>query len=254
MKKRSRVASAVVDLTGDVIDLTGDVEEEVAEQRPRAAKKVVAEAPEPPVPAARMELLPEEMQEELAQAYLVPGYVERQNERAEQSVPLPDSLPPALVGALHRLGHSSLYSHQAETCAALRSGKSVAVTTPTASGKSLAVLVPVLATLLEERGATALFLFSLRALLSDQRDKLTAMLEALPASCRPGLGELHGPGTTLEGALQGAPRLLLATPDKLHYVLGKVRVCPAAQTFFRGLRFLVLDEAHSYTGAFGAVG
>ena len=71
------------------------------------------------------------------------------------------ALHPPLAGpvadALARQGIARLYTHQAEALHAVRDGKSVIVTTGTASGKSLCYMLPVLETLVGDPEARALF-------------------------------------------------------------------------------------------------
>ena len=71
--------------------------------------------------------------------------------RAGQLVEAPEGLHPALKGALQRRGIQKLYSHQAEAVtSALAGHPSIAVVTPTASGKTLCYMLPVLQALLSD--------------------------------------------------------------------------------------------------------
>ncbi len=77
-------------------------------------------------------------------------------------------LPACLIRALAAQGIGRLYAHQARALALARAGRDLVVATPTASGKSLAYLLPVLERLLAEPAARALFVFPLKALEQDQ--------------------------------------------------------------------------------------
>src|SRR5512140_588993 len=88
--------------------------------------------------------------------------------RQASYAPLPDALHPALRAALEQRGITRLYSHQVEAFEAARAGENVVVTTGTASGKSLAYLLPVMQATLEDPSARTLLLFPTKALTQDQ--------------------------------------------------------------------------------------
>ena len=52
-----------------------------------------------------------------------------------------------------------LYKHQAETYEAIKDGENVIITTPTASGKTLAFNLPIMETMIEDEKATALYIY-----------------------------------------------------------------------------------------------
>src|SRR4051794_23097071 len=79
--------------------------------------------------------------------------------RAASYAPIPEACHPALRAALVQRGMERLYAHQAETFEATRRGENVVVTTGTASGKSLAYLLPVIQATLEDPAARTLLLF-----------------------------------------------------------------------------------------------
>ena len=80
----------------------------------------------------------------------------------------PTILPPALREQLEASGVAELYSHQAAAWDAAQRGQNVAITTGTASGKSLAFNLPVLAALTEQPKLRALYLYPTKALAQDQ--------------------------------------------------------------------------------------
>jgi DEAD/DEAH box helicase domain-containing protein len=133
-------------------------------------------------------------------------------------------------------------------------GKNVVLATGTASGKTLAYNLPVLSTLLENSQGRALYLFPTKALAQDQLAALNRLLKA------PGD---DGAGSTLEAAIydgdtpQGQrpsirrnARLIISNPDMLH--TGILPHHANWEVFFRGLRFVVIDEMHTYRGVFGS--
>lgn len=139
----------------------------------------------------------------------------------------------------------ALYLHQALALQQLRRCQAeefeLVITTPTASGKTNAFLPGVLSDLCEN-GGSALFLYPLRALCADQVEKIRRFLD--------GMGR---PRTDLCAFYDTAPLpeqkpwLMAATPDKLNVHL----VNQVVQLFLSGLRWVVIDEAHSYKGCFG---
>lgn len=148
--------------------------------------------------------------------------------------------------ALQRgFGFSEVFSHQAETYRRLKAGEHVIVTTPTASGKTGAFFPAVFEALEQDRQATALFVYPLVALGQDQREKLLAFKERGGYDWQ--VASFQGnaqPGQVLTPDV----RMVTATPDKLHWSLTH----PRMRAFLSTLRFIVLDEAHSYRGGFGS--
>ncbi len=142
-------------------------------------------------------------------------------------------------------GHGQVYRHQAEAYRLLSEGQHVIVTTPTASGKTGAFFPAVFEGLAHEEQATALFIYPLVALGQDQRDKLEAFLRAGRFSWE--IGAFQGAARP-EAVFRPGVRMVTATPDKLHWSFTH----PAVQEFLKNLRFVVLDEAHTYRGGFGS--
>ena len=173
-------------------------------------------------------------------------HVERIAARKAEYARLDAPLPPALTDALAGQGISKLYSHQAEAIDIARQGFHVIVTTPTASGKSLCYNAPVLESLLLDPKARALYLFPTKALAQDQRGKLSSLgLE------RSVVTATYDGDTPKEERMwiKRSARLLITNPDMLH--MGILPYHTGWATFFRNLRFIVIDEAHVYRGVFG---
>jgi DEAD/DEAH box helicase domain-containing protein len=160
-----------------------------------------------------------------------------------------------LVAAAFRAaeGIDSFYSHQAETYAHLKGGRNVVIATPTASGKTESYNPAILETLLRDPAATALYVFPLVALGFDQVERLRRLNEALPAERRLRIGILNSSVDPTEKwqTLRGANRIIATTPETLHYIL-LPKPYNNWRSFFRNLRYIVLDEAHVYKGVFGA--
>ena len=176
---------------------------------------------------------------------LLPGQPARRRE------PWPDAWA-ALAPALARRGVPALFEHQARALEALDAGADVVLATPTASGKTLVYELPVLRAALAGEEARALYLFPLKALARDQRERLLADAAALGLPGE-GLVEVYD-GDTPSGRRRAIrerpPRVLVTTPDMLH--AGILPRHAGWQRFFAGLRWVVLDELHAYRGVFGA--
>ena len=159
-------------------------------------------------------------------------------------------LHPVLQSRLESLGISFLYTHQAKAIKAARYGKNVMVATASASGKTLCYNVAVLEALLNDRASRALYLFPTKALAQDQ-------LRGLSQLACPGLISF-GECATFDGdtpqsertGIKKRARIVLTNPDMLH-----VGILPNHKSWsrlFRGLKYVVLDEAHVYRGVFGS--
>ena len=162
-------------------------------------------------------------------------------------------LPAGLASSLSAGGVPRLWSHQAEAIAAVRRGENVLVTTPTASGKSLVFQVPALEEAAAGGPGRALFLFPLKALGQDQRAKFVRLAAAagLPpdvAGCEIYDGDT--PPSKRTAIKKSFPRVIVSNPDMLH--LGILGHWTGWGPFLADLRWIVLDELHTYRGIFGS--
>jgi DEAD/DEAH box helicase domain-containing protein len=169
-------------------------------------------------------------------------------EHAAQLLPLPGELDPRLAAALRTRGIQQLYSHQRAAWDAVTSGRHTVVVTPTASGKTLCYNLPVLQAALADR-AKALYLFPTKALSQDQVAELMELNEA---------GNLGVRAFTFDGDTPGDARravrtrgdIVVSNPDMLHQ--GVLPHHTKWAQFFENLRFVVIDEMHTYRGVFGS--
>ena len=169
--------------------------------------------------------------------------------RGARPVPFPRTVDPRLRAACRQRGVATLYTHQAHCYERARAGCNVVLVTPTASGKTLAYNLPILQSCLEDDAATALYLFPTKALAQDQRHELSAMLEAasLPLPAFTFDGDTPG---SLRTTVRAEGRLVITNPDMLH--AGVLPNHPKWARFLRALRFVVIDELHTYRGIFGS--
>ena len=157
-------------------------------------------------------------------------------------------LSPDLQRTLESLGIHSLYSHQTAAINSARSGENVIVATPAASGKSLCYHLPVLDSLLQERASRALYLFPTKALAQDQYKHIEQLVPE-GSRLRPGIFDGDTPAQD-RAKIRRQARIVLSNPDMLH--LGILPNHRSWYQLLRGLRYVVLDEAHVYRGVFGS--
>ena len=157
--------------------------------------------------------------------------------------------PPAVADILHAAGVTSLYSHQAEGIGKALDGDNVVVATPTASGKTLVYNVPVITTLLENPETHALYIFPLKALVQDQYDDLHTLLQGLGRGLDAAVYDGDTPAHRRRQIRAAPPNVLITTPDMLH--AGLLAFHEAWAGFFARLRYVVIDELHTYSGVFG---
>ncbi|WP_079159594.1 DEAD/DEAH box helicase [Streptomyces griseus] len=175
--------------------------------------------------------------------------------RAGSHAVWPDRIRPEVISAIGRAGIDHPWTHQATAAEHALSGESVVIATGTASGKSLAYLAPVLSTLLDGsearngRGTTALYLAPTKALAADQRRAVKALAEPLGSAVRPAVYDGDTPVEEREWVRQYA-NYVLTNPDMLHR--GILPSHPRWASFLRALRFVVIDECHTYRGVFGS--
>ena len=162
-------------------------------------------------------------------------------------------LPEPVARALGRWGVPRLWTHQTEGIAAVRRGENVLVTTPTASGKSLVFQVPPLEEAIRGGPGHGLFLFPLKALGQDQRGKFLHLAEAAGLSSEIAGCEIYDgdtPASKRTAIRKNFPRVVISNPDMLH--LGVLGHWTGWGPFLADLRWIVLDELHTYRGIFGS--
>ncbi len=163
--------------------------------------------------------------------------------------PMPPDLAPGIRQALRRRGIEQLYSHQSEAINAALRGQHVVIATPTASGKSLCFHVPVLQALADNPAASAIFLYPTKALSRDQEHSLGDLASEAGIAAGPVVYDGDTPGDARRSARERS-RIVLTNPDMLH--AGILPSHPKWASLFQGLRFVVLDELHTYRGVFGS--
>ena len=167
----------------------------------------------------------------------------------------------AVIDALMELQIKNLYKFQEEAVKTFLDGKDIVVVAPTASGKTEAFCIPVLQRIFEElslfgsckskirakRKVFAIFIYPTKALARDQLSKIRQLAE--PLGIYANIFDGDTTSKQRDSILSSPPEIILTNFDVLHYHLLK-------STKFAHLisdaGFLVIDEAHIYTGIFGA--
>ncbi len=163
--------------------------------------------------------------------------------------PIPSSLAPNIQDALAKRGYKQLYKHQNLAIEHALAGRNVVVATPTASGKSLCYHLPVMQALSNDRAARALYLFPTKALCRDQESGLRDLMR--DAGLDNGAVTYDGdtPGDARRAARERAG-IVITNPDMLHSGILPHHTLWAH--FFANIKYIVLDELHTYRGVFGS--
>jgi len=171
--------------------------------------------------------------------------------RPAQTHPFPEDLPDSVKRTLLASGIHTLYSHQFETWTHARARKNVILSTGTASGKTLSYNLPVFASLIVDPNARALYLFPTKALAQDQLTNLHSLITnlQLPITLNAAIYDGDTPQSA-RSAIRRNARIVLSNPDMLH--TGILPHHTNWLEFFSNLRFVVIDETHTYRGVFGS--
>ncbi|MBX3036407.1 MAG: DEAD/DEAH box helicase [Anaerolineales bacterium] len=174
--------------------------------------------------------------------------------RSSQTLPIPDLIPVSLREALSSLGINSLYSHQHAAWTHVQQNKNIILSTSTASGKTLSYNLPVLSSIINNNQTRALYLFPTKALAQDQLSVISNLLSVI------GKQELRitnyasiYDGDTPQNqrsSIRKNANIVLSNPDMLH--TGILPHHANWNEFFANLKFIVIDEAHTYRGVFGS--
>jgi DEAD/DEAH box helicase domain-containing protein len=154
-----------------------------------------------------------------------------------------------LAAAYGAKGIRQLYTHQAIAAEAVHASRNVVVVTPTASGKTLCYNLPILNSILEKPDTRALYLFPTKALAQDQLAELYDLNQRLDNR----FGVFTYDGDTpadARRAIREQGHVVLTNPDMLH--AGILPHHTRWTRLFENLRYIVIDELHTYRGVFGS--
>ncbi|MCL7746017.1 DEAD/DEAH box helicase [Halalkalibacter alkaliphilus] len=166
-----------------------------------------------------------------------------------KSIDFPSSLDIKIQQALRKRGIGSLYSHQAEAFQYTRKKENVVAVTPTASGKTLCYNLPVLQEIIENEESRALYLFPTKALAQDQKSELNEIIDemGIDLKCFTYDGDT---APNIRQAVRKAGHVVITNPDMLHSAILPHHTKWVA--FFENLKYIVIDELHTYRGVFGS--
>ncbi|GED68768.1 putative ATP-dependent helicase YprA [Brevibacillus reuszeri] len=169
--------------------------------------------------------------------------------REAKSVPFPLEMDSRIQDALVRRGIPSLYTHQETSFLHVREGKHIVAVTPTASGKSMCYHLPILQTLSEDTQARALYLFPTKALAQDQKSELHELISEMGLSIKSETYDGDTPAN-IRQMVRKAGNIVITNPDMLHSAILPHHT--KWVSFFEHLKYVVIDELHTYRGVFGS--
>jgi DEAD/DEAH box helicase domain-containing protein len=166
-----------------------------------------------------------------------------------QTVPLPDTLNSELRNALTSKGIEKLYTHQKTAYEKIMDGNSVVAVTPTASGKTLCYNLPVLQSILSNPTARALYMFPTKALAQDQKSEINEIIQAAGININSYTYDGDTPAN-IRQKVRAAGHVVITNPDMLHSAILPHHT--KWVSLFENLKFVVIDELHTYRGVFGS--
>ncbi|GAB2483944.1 DEAD/DEAH box helicase [Jatrophihabitans fulvus] len=173
-------------------------------------------------------------------------HVERIAARDGRTGDWPAWVAPVLRDRLAARGVARPWTHQVEAASLAHEGTSVVVATGTASGKSLAYHLPAITALLEDDRSRVLYLSPTKALAGDQ---LRSLQELVLPAVRAATYDGDTPFTERDWVRSHA-NWVLTNPDMLHR--GILPAHARWSSFFRRVKYVVVDECHGYRGLFGS--
>lgn len=198
----------------------------------------------------------------MAQISRVAAFLERRFERqikAHHVLPaqkgsfhaFPKTLAPKLAEVLRSDGIKKLYSHQAQSFKTISANQDTVLVSHTASGKTLSFLLPILNEYIHASAPfSVLLLYPTKALSRDQESTLGKLMQASTAELR--MGTFDGDTPREERTrIKRSADFVITNPDMLH-----AGVLPnhnrGWKSFLARLRYIVVDEVHTYRGSFGS--
>ena len=170
-------------------------------------------------------------------------------EREAQYAEFPEGLDRRIPDTLAQRGILRPYTHQRRAWDLALEKRDFVVVTPTASGKTLCYNVPVLDAILKDASSRALYIFPTKALSSDQVAELYSMIEAMGVEIKAYTYDGDTPASA-RTAIRQAGHVVVTNPDMLHQ--GILPHHAKWVKLFENLRYVVIDEIHTYRGVFGS--
>lgn len=175
------------------------------------------------------------------------SYIKKIEENYIKKVEFPENLDKRIISNLNEIGIYDLYEHQTKAFELINSLENVIISTSTSSGKTISFALPIINKLVNDKSASALFLYPTKALTFDQLEKFSKITRGLHIN----YGIYDGDTPTLERSIiRRDAKVVFANPDILH--IGILPNHINWSKFFSNLKFVVLDEAHYYSGVLGS--
>lgn len=172
--------------------------------------------------------------------------------REAKYLDFPSTLSEELCGYLSQKGITKLYCHQAEMFEKAMDHNNIVITTSTASGKTLSFLLPVIQEILSNPLARAIFIYPTKALASDQYRAILPYLEYFGES-RISAGVYDGDTPVNERSrIRKGANIILTNPEMLNGAFLPNHSKFGFDFIFSNLKYVVIDELHTYRGAFGS--
>ncbi len=164
----------------------------------------------------------------------------------------PENLLTELAGYLREKGIERLYCHQVEMFEKVTAGKHVVITTSTASGKTLSFLLPVVQEILKKPLTRAIFIYPTKALAADQYRAIRPFLEYFGEN-RIVAGVYDGDTPVAERTrIRQSANIILTNPEMVNGAFLPNHSKYGFDFLFSNLKYIVIDELHTYRGAFGS--
>lgn len=153
--------------------------------------------------------------------------------------------PESIKEKIASLGIEKLFKHQAEAIDSIFNEKNVILVSPTASGKSLVYIIPIVSRFIEDSNSTFLLIYPTKALAQDQIKTVKNVI----SEAEPAVYDGDTP-TYIRSIIRKRSHIIATNPDMLHY--GILPNHEKWGNFLKNLKLVVIDEGHVYRGAFGA--
>lgn len=176
-------------------------------------------------------------------------YIHTVQEKEAVFAELPDFVPEQVKSILKKRGILRLYSHQQQALEQFHNGNNYIITTPTASGKTLGYLLPVIIDKLKNPQARYMFLFPTKALAQDQMAVFKQWSKDLNTDWM--ISTFDGDTAPEDRRkVKQSGDFILTNPDMLHS--GILPHHNSWKFLFENLKAIIIDEMHMYLGIFGS--